>query len=552
LHLGDRPLKESAAVVFGTSLLVRLTLAAIFLGSCDNLNALAAIPVVAAHRYLYLPYFPIIENILGSSALLVTRIHFLPVALVPKLVPCLADSLISVWFLRDKRFDEKFRSTAAWIYVFCPLPLILICIQGQWDSMWVLPMVSALAMSELVKHETTTKRSTLLLIGALIGVAVLSKPVALIVAGLVLPNYRSRRSTNDWVQECCIIIIGATATLGVFFLKFVGDGINLHQNIQNVIAYAGTPGFTVFGPAKLWFFKELSAIPVGRSAQLRELAVNADLRDLSIIYVVAIVIYQLVAKAQPDRMAAAAAALLICPAVGGLAPQYLFWPLVFILASGRMRTAITYALAASTVYFVFFLIPGASAVPGESLAAYLPLRSLHFLGVPGSALHWFVASPAALDIWQPLANLMVPVAMCALGLFLLLSEWEPNHDVGYASLPPLQLRSTKTCIPYVVVLLVATVAYSLSKVADPTALITAINGGVNRYALTKNLFTYDTWSTTYYWAARPPYSSVQSGSWWGTILWIGPLAMAAWGIHAYRSQRTLDLPERLRAPAAKQ
>ena len=106
------------------------------------------------------------------------------------------------------------------------------------------------------------------------------------------------------------------------------------------------------------------------------LTVNTDLRDLSIIYVLAIVLYQVFARVPLDKMTAAAAALLICPAVGGLAPQYLFWPLVFILASGRVRAAIYYALSASSLYFVFFLIPGASAVKGESAAAYLPLRSL--------------------------------------------------------------------------------------------------------------------------------------------------------------------------------
>ena len=75
-------------------------------------------PVAASHGYFYLPYFPIIENVLGSSALLMNHVSFLPVGLFPKLLPCVADSLMSVWLLRYDRFDATYRRRAAWIYDF--------------------------------------------------------------------------------------------------------------------------------------------------------------------------------------------------------------------------------------------------------------------------------------------------------------------------------------------------------------------------------------------------------------------------------------------------
>ncbi|MGD0692561.1 MAG: hypothetical protein ABSA22_09485, partial [Acidimicrobiales bacterium] len=95
--------KERPGVVFLCALAVRVVIAAIFLGSCDTLNAIAVIPTAAAHGYFYLPYFPVIDNILGSSALVISKLHFVPIALVPKLIPCFADSLIAVWFLKDNR-----------------------------------------------------------------------------------------------------------------------------------------------------------------------------------------------------------------------------------------------------------------------------------------------------------------------------------------------------------------------------------------------------------------------------------------------------------------
>ena len=487
------------------------------------------------HAYTsYLPYFPVIANIKGASALIVTNLHFVPIALVPKLIPCFADSLIAVWFLKDNRFERHYRQRAAWLYVFCPLPIILVCIQGQWDSMWVLPMVSALAMADLLKHATSSRRWTLLLIGALLGIAILSKPVAIIAAGLLIPNFRNRTSTNDWIEQCGLILMGFAVTMGLFLAKFALDGTNLRQNLDNVISYAGTPGFTVFGPAKLWYLHALSVIPASHSAATQELIANTDFRDLSIIYVFAIVLYQIFARVPLDKMTAAAAVLLICPAVGGLAPQYLFWPLVFILASGRARAAVAYALSASSLYFLFFLIPGASAVKGESSAAYVPLRSLSFLGVPRGALEWFANSPVALDIWNPLANLIVPIAMCCFGLYLLVSRTTPKYAPEESLLQPLGLRAVRTCIPYVAAITIATAVYSFYTNHNLTSMYATLQAGIHNYAFVHPIFNASFWSAFYFFTKQTPWDYLQSGTWWGSILVLGPLLIVLWGVFACR------------------
>jgi hypothetical protein len=532
--------KERPWVVFTCAFALRVFIASVFLGSCDLLISIATIPTEAAHGYSYLPYFPVIDNIKGASALVMTKLRFVPIALVPKLIPCFADSLIAVWFLKDNRFERQYRRRAAWLYVFCPLPIILVSIQGQWDSMWVLPMVSALAMADLLSHATSSRRRTLLIIGALLGIAILSKPVAIIAAGLLIPNYRNRTSTKVWIKECGLILIGFVATMGLFLAKFALDGINLHRNLNDVISYAGTPGFTVFGPAKFFYLHALSTVHVARDVALQILTVNTDLRDLSIIYVLAIVIYQIFARVPLDKMTAAAAALLICPAVGGLAPQYLFWPLVFILASGRVRAAVSYALSASSLYFLFFLIPGASAVKGESSAAYLPLRSLSFLGVPHSVLEWFANSPVALDIWNPLANLVVPVAMCCFGLYLLVSRTTPKYAPEESDLQPLGLRAVRTCIPYVAAIVTAMVVYSFYTVSNFTAMYATFDAGVRKYGFVRPIFSTYYWSEAYYFTTRTPWSSLISGTWWVSIFILGPLLIAAWGVFACRHFSSSD------------
>jgi hypothetical protein len=235
-------------------------------------------------------------------------------------------------------------------------------------------------------------------------------------------------------------------------------------------------------------------------------------------------------------MSAAAAAVLICPAIGGLAPDYLFWPLVFILASGRLRMASAYAVISSSVFFLYFLIPGASYNPGVDLGALLPLRSLRFLGLPESALKWF-SSPVALDVWHSLANFVVPLAMCALGVYLLASRW-PARAATHASVgEPLELRSIRTIVPYVALMVLVVIGYGAVATHDASALVSSITHGVNRYAFANPIFSWRRWSQYYFWTVRHPYRDILGGSWWGTILILGPLGIAIWGAFAVRASR---------------
>lgn len=520
---------ERPTVVFLCALAVRLIISAIFLGSCDTLTSIAHMPLAAAHDYFYIPYFPVIDNILGTSALVATKFHFVPIALVPKLVPCLADSLIAVWLLMDNRFNKVYRRRAAWLYVFCPLPIILVGIQGQWDSLWILPMVSALAMADLLPHATSSRRRTLLIIGALLGIAILSKPVAIIAAGLLIPNFQLRKSTNDWIRECGLIVAGMAATVGLFFAKFALDGTNLHLVFSNVVSYGGA-GFTVFGPSKFYFLHDPSAT----SGLFNVATVTTDLRDLSIVYVTAIVLWQIFAKVPLDKMTAAAAVLLISPAVGGLAPQYLLWPLVFILASGRLRAAVSYAASASFLYFMFFVIPGASVVKGESVGAYLPLRSLGFLGIPRSALEWLANSSIAVDIWSPIANLVVPVAMCCFGIYLLVARTRPKFVSEEGRMQPLELRAIRTSVPYVAAIVVATATYSVYTSHKLGSMYALIDAGVRKYAFAHAVFNARYWSSAFYFSSQSPWRDLVSGTWWGSVLIFGPLLILLWGIAAGR------------------
>lgn len=523
---------DRTSTVFLVSFVVRVVVAAVFLGSVDTINSLSFMPVAASHGYIYLPYFPIVENILGSSALLMDHVRFLPIGLFPKLLPCVADSLISVWLLRYDRFDATFRRKAAWIYALCPLAVILVCLDGQWDSLWILPMLAAIALSVQTRDESASKYRSCLIIGLLFGIALISKPVALVVAGLLIPNVHSRSSLRSWFKELLIIAAGVIVSIVSFFTLFASEGINLRHNLDGVISYGGSPGFIVFGPARLTFFNFLSHLQSGAT-------VIGDFRTLAVIYVLGIVIFQVFSKNPIDTMAAAASMLLIASAIGGLAPQYLVWPLAFLIAAGRVRIAIVYSAAISFVLLIYFLIPASSLETGENIGALLPLRSLSFLGVPQSTLQWASTTSLAHELWLPFLNLYLPTAMCALALYLLTSTWRPALSDEGLMREPLELRATRVCVPYAALLIVVVLTYLVEPTHVKKALIGVVQSGFAHYAFLRSIYSWFTWHRILFWSVSKPYKDVLCGAWWGSIIVIGPILILLWCFLALRGQRSL-------------
>jgi len=79
---------------------------------------------------------------------------------------------------------------------------------------------------------------------------------------------------------------------------------------------------------------------------------------------------------------------------------------------------------------------------------------------------------------------------------------------------------------------------------DASAAITSIYQGVNHYAFSKSIYTWRHWRFYYYWTLKHPYRHLLSGSWWGTILVLGPLAIAAWGVFALHASRRIATGDR--------
>jgi hypothetical protein len=129
--------------------------------------------------------------------------------------------------------------------------------------------------------------------------------------------------------------------------------------------------------------------------------------------------------------------------------------------------------------------------------------------------------------------------MCALGVSLLVSRRVPTTAPSLKIAEPLEFRPVRTIVPYTLVMVFVVLAYGMVSTHDAGAAVSSITNGMNRYAFADPIYAWHRWSIFYYWTARHPYRDLLSGSWWGTILVLGPLGIATWGAFAVRASRRI-------------
>ena len=106
---------------------------------------------------------------------------------------------------------------------------------------------------------------TCLNIGLLFGLAMVSKPVALVVAGLLIPNIHSRASRMSWMKESTLIAAERLSRSARSLCFSRARESTCTATSIGVINYGGSPGFIVFGPARLAFFRFLTHLQSGAS-----------------------------------------------------------------------------------------------------------------------------------------------------------------------------------------------------------------------------------------------------------------------------------------------
>jgi hypothetical protein len=109
----------------------------------------------------------------------------LPVTFVYKLLPIVADSLIAL-LLYDAAADRRKGLHAGLLYAFAPVPILIMSVHQQWDSLWLYFILLSLLLVRIPNRAGAAGA------GAAFILAVLAKPVAAPLALFILPSTRHR------------------------------------------------------------------------------------------------------------------------------------------------------------------------------------------------------------------------------------------------------------------------------------------------------------------------------------------------------------------------
>lgn len=424
------------AAVFVCAFAVRMGLGTIFFGSVDMTNSVLQSHSLSARVPVYLPYLPFVETLL----FLVAQVHdhtTLPLSMPIKVLPSLADSLLASAVVA---VTPERRPTWAWLYATCPLSLILVSLHGQWDPLWLLPTVVALAIADGVRRVPTIATSAI--IGTCLAVAAICKPIPLALAPAALVA-RDRWSSARGAVSVGVSAGTMTILVALMLVVYNRLGFDLGRVLEGVLGY-GASGRTVvvFGLPRLLG-------PLGVSV--------GSLRLASVALASMILLRRLIWPSRQCRMATAAALCFVLPAVGGLAPQYLLWALPFLIAGNRFTLATVYAGATSLFLIAYYVMPRSPFIEGENLGTFLPLRTLPWLAPPLALTEWF-DSDWVLKTYRAVADAGVPLGMLVLAILVLRHPPERHPRVSAKPGNPALSRSFLV-LPFALSIVGGAVAY---------------------------------------------------------------------------------------------
>lgn len=325
-HRIDLPMR---AAVLAAALLPRLLVAFVTFGSVDLVACMRESARVLNGSLAQTPYLPFIELWLWIAA------HFafhtaVPVAFIYKLLPVVADALIALLL-----FDAAAGRRAAWAYALAPVPIIIMAVHVQWDSEWLLFALLALVLMRIERPAGAAAA------GAAIILAVIAKPVAAPIALLLLPFH---------LRRAAAYVAGGTALLATYFaVLWLSGWLPTLDDLVSIVRYA-QGGVVLFG---------LPNMPIPRLWSICAAAAALWL----------LILRRLVTREEGVM-------LFVCATLGlsGLAPQYLAWPVAFVLLCGRMRFAAVYSLIAGLFLLIYYQLPALNGFNVENMGAWGFLR----------------------------------------------------------------------------------------------------------------------------------------------------------------------------------
>ena len=333
------------------ALLVRIACGYIFFGSTDLITSVENNDLIMRGVWTKLPYLPAIDTFIWFGGVL-NAYTPLPLAFCYKIFPILFDGLIAA-LIYDIALRRGLRRpfSSGLLYSLCPVPIIVVCIHGQWNSPALFLLLLAFHIRE---HYRDTPHQSFAF-GLLFGLSILAKPVGLVFLLIFFKRY-VKAPISFYLRQ----YLGALA--GLIVAGFLGlTMLHLYDypiwdSILGIVTYAGKGG-PLFG------------LPFGYPAIFHY--INSNYLLIPVFVLFAGLYYARIA----DVFTTILLSFAFIYAVAGLAPQYLVWIVAPLIITQSFRGAAVYTLIATSFLLLYYI----NRFNPNNMNTYVTLKGFEWL-----------------------------------------------------------------------------------------------------------------------------------------------------------------------------
>jgi hypothetical protein len=349
---------------------------------------------VAGSNLLPMPYFPFIYFLVTFSEF-ISRYFLLPFAICYKVVAIFFDSLIAVLIFQVgnlKKIEIKKNSLITLIYIFCPVSILITSIHGQFEAIVIFFLILILIIREYYKPNYKINFVT----GGLIAFATIVKPYAIFFIYFAFPRTEISNFKDIYkfeilkhIKKFFFFAIGFLSVGFFFFIIFYLYDFDIIQNYRHVKNYAlGAARPLIFGASFSDYFKTIVTF------------------KYTVILTLYFFIILLDVTKKIDSFTSVAILFLVLLASNGIAPQYLIWPVTFIILSSAFEVFFFYNLFVTLLLLIYYLNPSLSYGAFENMGTFASIKTLSWISPNYQIIDFFILFK---NIFQILSSTIMPI-----------------------------------------------------------------------------------------------------------------------------------------------
>jgi|GEM_PF-2113580 len=411
--------RDRMLVIFASSI-PKLFFGYVFFGSVDSYN-LSQLPMsVFLKNIPYMPYFPVIPALLWVSGV-INIFSPLPLTFCIKFIPIMSDvflGLLIYEFLRKS--SPRIALKGSMLYALSPICLIINSFHGQYDSVFLFVLAYSFYVRERYQ-ETAFKYFSF---GSLFTLSFMIKPVPLMFYPIIFQplEYVKRLGSRRYLFLQGMTLAGIAFVSGCLMAAFWAFGFEFKHMFGIIIGYSKF-GWGLFGLPRA----------------LHNLTFLADRSWVALVLSIFSVLYYLGKIGIFEMMVFSYA---VAFGVSNLAPQYLIWPVPFLIIARFFKISALYNIIVSPFLLFFYMHPGIPNIPFdhfENMGTFAALNPLSWLMPSAGDI-----SKSSGEFILSIGNYAIPGISICIALFLLYgaltnSRDKPVAQPDFESLPTLKM-----------------------------------------------------------------------------------------------------------------